>query len=249
MKLLAIADIHGERQAARKAVDLARREERQIVLLGDLTDRGPDSAGTLAMLLPAILAGDTIWIRGNHDDKLGRALAGHPVKRTHGLGGTLDEIAAHPERAKLESDIVDGLARARYWHMAGRYLFVHGAFHPDMLTTTGPDDAASPGAWKTARHYALYGQTDGRYTPAGYPVRLYDWVDDIPDGLTVVVGHDVRATDTPLIQAGRQGGRAIFLDTGAGKGGRLSAIRLDEEDVVQFDCVTREGQASPSPLA
>ena len=39
----------------------------------------------------------------------------------------------------------------------------------------------------------------------------------------MLVGHDNRSRDgRPLVLTGARGGRAIFLDTGAGKGGALA---------------------------
>jgi len=39
----------------------------------------------------------------------------------------------------------------------------------------------------------------------------------------VLVGHDNRSTDgRPAVMSGARGGRAVFLDTGAGKGGVLA---------------------------
>jgi protein phosphatase len=74
---------------------------------------------------------------------------------------------------------------------------------------------------------ALYGQTTGRLQPDGYPERVLHWVDHIPAGMTVYVGHDRRSSDgRPYVRAGRGGGTAVFLDTGAGKGGHLSWIDL-----------------------
>jgi len=61
------------------------------------------------------------------------------------------------------------------------------------------------------------------------PVRTYRWVETIPAGWTVIVGHDVRSRTAPPIMANAAGGRAIFLDTGAGAGGRLSWIDLPGE--------------------
>ncbi len=75
---------------------------------------------------------------------------------------------------------------------------------------------------------ALYGQTTGRVTGAGKPERLLRWVEDIPANMTVYCGHDRRSADgRPYIKTNRNGGRAIFLDTGAGKGGHLSWMDID----------------------
>jgi len=75
---------------------------------------------------------------------------------------------------------------------------------------------------------ALFGETTGRTQPDGFPERLLRWVNHIPDGMTVYCGHDQRSRDgRPWVTQGDSGGQAIFLDTGAGKGGHLSWIDLD----------------------
>ena len=79
----------------------------------------------------------------------------------------------------------------------------------------------------TALSRALFGQTTGRTQADGYPERVLRWVDRIPEGVTVYCGHDRRSTDgRPYVRAGHGGGTAVFLDTGAGKGGHLSWIDL-----------------------
>ena len=52
--------------------------------------------------------------------------------------------------------------------------------------------------------------------------RTYAWVERIPKGLTVLVGHDTRQMHEPLVVDNAVGVRAVFLDTGAAKGGKLS---------------------------
>jgi protein phosphatase len=99
-------------------------------------------------------------------------------------------------------------------------VLVHGAFHPDMLTC--PSRGLGPAVPKKLRGLALYGETTGRLDADGYPIRTHSWVERIPAALTVIVGHDVRQTHEPLVVDNAAGGRAVFLDTGAGKGGRLS---------------------------
>jgi protein phosphatase len=74
---------------------------------------------------------------------------------------------------------------------------------------------------------ALYGQPTGRIQDDGYPDRSLAWTQRIPAGLTVYCGHDQRGTDgRPWRCCNAAGGVAVFLDTGAGKGGHLSWIDL-----------------------
>jgi protein phosphatase len=74
---------------------------------------------------------------------------------------------------------------------------------------------------------ALYAEPTGRTLPNGKPERSYRWIDRIPAGITLYVGHDRRSTDgRPLHVSGKLGGEVWFLDTGAGKGGHLSWMDL-----------------------
>ena len=104
-------------------------------------------------------------------------------------------------------------------------VFVHGGFHTAMLETEAPEHGLERAHGVMAR--ALFGEPTGRTQPDGYPERSLRWVDRIPAGITVYCGHDRRSTDgRPYIRRGAAGGSAVFLDTGAGKGGHLSWIDL-----------------------
>ena len=55
----------------------------------------------------------------------------------------------------------------------------------------------------------------------------HNWVHRIPSGSTVYCGHEMRSLNgRPFVAVSAAGGRAVFLDTGAGKGGHLSWIDL-----------------------
>jgi len=64
------------------------------VFVGDLTDRGTDSAGVLSLVSRLVASGSALFAPGNHDDKLFRYLRGNKVKLTHGLDGTAAQLSA-----------------------------------------------------------------------------------------------------------------------------------------------------------
>jgi protein phosphatase len=211
-----IGDVHGDA----RAFALAAETDQFIIQLGDLVDDGPDSAGALETMFKLIDEKRGVFLLGNHDFKLARALRGGKVVRTPALEVTIAGLSPSlAERAAFE------IMRAPAWISHGALFFVHGGFHRGMLAEAPPAFPAIRPDALLAR--ALYGQTTGRITGSGKPERLLDWVDTIPPGITLYCGHDRRSTDgRPYIKHGALGGTAIFMDTGAGKGGHLSWIDI-----------------------
>ncbi len=210
-----VGDVHGDLRAFKSAVET----DRFLVQLGDLSDHGPDSAGVLRLMFGLIDTGRGLFILGNHDRKLGRSLSGQAVRMDAALQTTLGQLD-DPMRARALAEI----GRAPAWIIKGPAAFVHGGFHPAMLAEPPPPPL---GRVDPLLSRALFGETTGRMQPDGYPERVLRWVDRIPAGLTVYCGHDQRSTDgRPYRRAGASGGAAVFLDTGAGKGGHLSWIDL-----------------------
>jgi len=217
-----VGDVHGEAAQFRAAIEGARARDLFVLQLGDLTDRGPDDAGALRLMLDLLDEGAGAFLLGNHDRRLLRALTGHNVKRGHGLEEALAALEAAPD---LIPRAIEAISAAPAWLTRPGALFVHGALHPEMLLEDSPPLAYA--ARTAALAFALYGETSGQRHANGMPERLYGWVDRIPRGLTVFCGHDVLAQDgRPHVRTGAAGGRAVFVDTGAGKAGHLSWIDL-----------------------
>lgn len=225
--LRVVADVHGEAEPFIRAVEGALANDMFVLQLGDLTDNGPDSPEVLRRMFALIDEGRGLFLLGNHDHKLRRALTGAPVRgQPEGLGRTLAQLAAAPDGAALKARAVEEIGRAPAWIRDGGRVFVHGGFHPGMLHTLPPPDAGTRKAQGLTTR-ALYGQVTGRMRADGFPDRVHDWVDRIPRDVIVVCGHDRRSTDgRPYVAEGSQGGRAIFLDCGAGKGGHLAWLDL-----------------------
>lgn len=215
-KIRVVGDVHGDATAFAYAI----ATDRFIVQLGDLVDHGPDSAGTLRMMFDLVDAGRGLFILGNHDLKLARALSGDQVRIEAVVQASIDQLDD-----ELRTRVPHMVAAAPAWVRHGPALFVHGGFHTAMLEQPSPDHGLDRPHGPLAR--ALYGEPTGRMQSDGYPERSLRWVDRIPDGLTVYCGHDRRSNDgRPYIRHGMLGGTAVFLDTGAGKGGHLSWIDL-----------------------
>jgi Calcineurin-like phosphoesterase len=211
-----VGDVHGDATA----FSYAAATDRFVVQLGDLTDYGPDNAGALRIMFRILDEGRGLFLLGNHDLKLARFLGGHPVRNEATLEATLAQLDED-----LRQRVVAEVAMAPAWLQRDGAVFVHGGFHTAMLNSPAPAHGLDRAHGVLAR--ALYGEPTGRIQPDGYPERSLRWVDRIPAGITVYCGHDRRSSDgRPYIRRGAAGGAAVFLDTGAGKGGHLSWIDL-----------------------
>ncbi len=216
-KVRVVGDVHGDSTG----FSYALATDRFVMQLGDLVDHGPDSAAALRLMFDRVEQGRGLFLLGNHDLKLARTLAGAPVRTEAVVQATIAQMdEALRERA------VRLIAEAPVWLRLHSDLFVHGGFHTMMLEAPAPPHNLERPQGPIAR--ALYGEPTGRIQPDGYPERSLRWVDRIPQGMTVYCGHDNRSTDgRPYVRRGALGGKAVFLDTGAGKGGHLSWIDLD----------------------
>lgn len=214
--LRVVGDVHGDATA----FSYAAATDRFVVQLGDLVDCGPNSAEALRIMFRLIDEGRGLFLVGNHDLKLARAVAGQPVRLSAEMAETLRQLDE-----RLRERLLTEVLRAPQWLRIGATIFVHAGFHTAMLDEeTRPSELTRP-VGPVSR--ALFGEPTGRIQPDGFPERSLRWVERIPRGVTVYCGHDRRSIDgRPYVRQSREGGRAVFLDTGAGKGGHLSWIDL-----------------------
>ena len=221
--LATFSDVHAHAKKLKKGIRYALDNNLFIVFLGDLVD-GHDAPLETVLAVKAILdAGTGVLVIGNHDDKFYRYAIGNPVILKKQNKQTLADIPKGAEKLFLQT-IIDVVTHKNASHHFeyDNWVFVHGSCHEEIWTS--PDELS-----KKAKHRALYGEVTGEEDEEGMPVRLYNWIDEIPSGRGVVVGHDrkpyggKKLADTgPFDHTNPQGGRVIFSDTGCGKGGHLT---------------------------
>lgn len=231
MRVYAIGDVHGQLGLLRAAHDRIAADGgagAQVVHVGDLIDRGPDSRGVVQFLMDGQAKGrDWVAVKGNHDRQLPHFLrdphwidpaASHQadwIARDGGAETTLDSYGVPDAKTRPLAQVhAEALARvppdhARWleglpgWHLTSRALFVHAGIRP------GVD---------------LRAQTEDDLTW----IRR-DFHDDPRDhGALVVHGH------TPVRAATHYGNR-VNIDSGAAYGGPLTVVRLDEDGVFVID--------------
>ena len=202
------------RDAAGRPAGAVPPAGRTAVFLGDLVDRGPDSPGVLRLVMGMVAAGQALAVPGNHENKLIRALSGKNVQVSHGLAETLSQLAAEDEEFRRQ---VGEFCRGLVSHLmldGGRLVVAHA----------GLKEAYQGRASGRVRSFALYGDTTGETDEYGLPVR-YPWAADYRGRAMVLYGH------TPVPEP-EWVNNTLCLDTGCVFGGRLTALRYPEREIV-----------------
>ncbi|MCB1969588.1 MAG: metallophosphoesterase, partial [Geminicoccaceae bacterium] len=131
--MLVVGDIHGHVDLMERMIVHARERGLFFVSCGDLVDRGPDSVGCLSRMRDLVAGGRGLWIRGNHEDKLYRALKGRMVKVTTPLQVTMEQLAAHEHGPAIRDGFLEAFEAAPFAVRRGNLFVVHGGFGVRML--------------------------------------------------------------------------------------------------------------------
>jgi protein phosphatase len=199
---------------------------RRVVFVGDLVDRGPRVPDVLRIAMRMVERGSALCVPGNHDDKLMRKLQGRDVQVAHGLQSSLEQLDREP--AELGAAVADFIA-ALPSHLVldgGRLVVAHAGMKAPFQ---GRDS-------RRVRDFALYGETTGETDEFGLPVR-HNWAADYRGRAVVVYGH-TPVPDPEWVQ------RTINVDTGCVFGGKLTALRYPELEIVSVPA--RRTYAAPS---
>lgn len=187
---------------------------RTLVFVGDLVDRGPRIADVLRIAMSMVETGCALCVEGNHENKVGRWLGGAKVQLNPGLQLTIDQLAAEGEAFKVRvKAFIDGLP-IYLWLDGGALVVAHAGMKEEMLGRSGGKTSS----------FALYGDTTGETDEDGYPVRR-NWAAEYSGKAAIVYGH-VAAPGTEWLN------NTICLDTGCCYGGKLTALRWPERELV-----------------
>lgn len=195
-------------------------ENRTVIFLGDLIDRGPASPAVLKLVMSMVRSGTALCVPGNHDMKLHKKLTGKAVQEKHGLAETLRQLEGETDAFKNDvKEFLYGLV-SHYVLDSGKLVVAHAGLKEEM-------QGRGSGA---VRSFCLYGETTGETDEFGLPVR-YNWAAEYRGRAKVVYGH------TPVPSA-QWLNNTIDIDTGCVFGGSLTALRYPEEELVSVPAHT-----------
>lgn len=224
-----IGDLHGCLEELKKLlVQLGYRRRfgyyyhpagRKAIFLGDLTDRGPHSLKTFWLVKEMFDSGNALYVPGNHCRKLARYLEGRRLLLAHGSERIAAELESLPtdEREYFAAEFLRLYSEAPPYMVldGGRLVVAHAGIKEEMI---GRVDGR-------VRSFCLFGDTTGEVTEEGLPVRR-DWARSYRGRALIVYGH----TPVPVPEFVNN---TIDIDQGCAMGGRLTALRYPEREIVQ----------------
>ena len=222
-RIYAVGDIHGRLDLVDRLLGMIDADDHrrgpartELIFLGDLVDRGPDSRGVVERLMALRETRPVRFLRGNHEEVFLHTLAGdlRALRFLIRIGGRetlLSYGITAEEYRELDYDELMALVRIKVpaehvafldgfedWIEIGDYLFVHAGIRPGVALA---EQKSSDLCWirdDFLRHRESFGKM-------------------------VVHGHSI--TEDIDERANR-----IGIDTGAFASGRLTAIGLQDDD-------------------
>jgi len=208
-RTLIVGDVHGCREELEDLLEESGWEDGdQLVLVGDLVAKGPDSLGVIRLVRE--LEGRAV--RGNHDQ---HCLKWWDAKRA---GGELPTLK--PAHQRVADELTDEdwqwLAALPLWIELPEHdaLVVHAGLLPDLpLEDQDPDDLMN-------MRSILDDGTASRSNEEGTP-----WASVWPGPRLVVFGHDA-------VRGLQNRPHSVGLDTGCVYGGWLTGLWVPRRDLV-----------------
>ncbi|OTN76301.1 serine/threonine protein phosphatase 1 [Enterococcus sp. 8G7_MSG3316] len=225
--IYAISDIHGMADLFKNLLQDYDPERHQLVLIGDLNDRGPKTKECFLLGKQLVEEQQAIYLRGNHEEYFLQFLQAPedwfaPYVRNGGKE-TLESLLHKGATEEYSPTEIAMMIRSRYqeliaflmerplyyeWH---QYLFVHAGV--DLTKTNWQDTSDHDFIWIREPFHQGKNQT----------------------GKTIVFGHTI----TPMLHGDMQttdlwiSDQKIGIDGGAVFGGSVHGVIFDEQGILQ----------------
>jgi hypothetical protein len=223
-----VGDVHGMMNQLQNAVSWAKRRNHFLLFLGDVLDYGNETLEVTDAVYQLVIRGEADALLGNHERKIFRYLSPKNKNVNHmrlssGNKVTIDRVESLNsfDKERWVNRFNSLVHLMRNHRTFDNFIFAHGAVSPELWNN---NDHRLRGALE---EITLFGEVDDSIKRSdNFPNRVYNWVDQLLPGQTAIVGHDIRSNYEPFSHIGIKGGKAIFLDTGCGKGGHLSTLDI-----------------------
>lgn len=249
---IVIGDVHGMARELEELIEkLALAPEDEVIFVGDLVDKGPDSPGVVRLVRELAEKNRVVLVEGNHENKHFR------YRRNRVLRPRVAEEMAEnrPELVTITDALTPGdikfLNDTVPFHRVGEHnlLVVHAgipANRGELPETV--EEAMVPKNWRKTfgdlmRTRNVHHET-GKMVPLGKEGPEDPFWAEVYCGRFghVVFGHQ------PFMEGPREFAHGTGIDTGAVFGGQLTALVFNEAGEREFVQVAGRKFANPFPI-
>ncbi len=195
-------------------IHVSHPEKRQLIFVGDLVNKGPDSVETLKLVMSIINSGIGWCVKGNHEVKLHALIKGKNVENKPSLKETIKQLKKENQEFINQLDAFLDSLPSYYLFDGGKLAIAHAGIKEHMQGEFS----------KEVRKFCIYGQSKDKLDQSDIPGK-YNWALDYKGKAIVVYGH------TPVAKTDWVN-NTINIDTGCVYGGHLTALRYPEMELV-----------------
>jgi hypothetical protein len=250
MRHVIIGDVHGCIDELNELLQqLAPVSDDQLIFIGDLIDRGPDSSGVVRQVVQWSKQMDVKLILGNHEEKFLRYV--QHIKNGNGIENQMKRIDEFPQLLDaLGDDELSFLQKAYHSIHISDYnsLLIHGGLWRDIhfslpATYLYQEDYSYIKKQLFLLNKIRYLNPEGKFVSYGEekPEDVF-WADEYKGQFGhIYFGHH------PFIQPNPyRFTNATAIDTGCVYGGWLSAVELSNNQVQQKSVAARKVYSAKS---
>jgi serine/threonine protein phosphatase 1 len=207
-RTIAIGDVHGCSQALRTLVDaIGPASDDTLVMLGDYVDRGPDSRGTLDLVLELERRCRLVPLLGNHELMLLDSLENpRVIGMWLSCGGDATVRSYDGRLQNVPGEHLAFIRRCKRYFETPTHFFIHANYAADIPLDEQPD-------------YLVFWEHIHSHLPAPHE-----------NGKTAIVGHTSQKSGEVLDL-----GHCICIDTFCHGGGWLTAMDIATGQLWQAD--------------
>ena len=195
------------------------KDGRRLISVGDIADKGYKNIDCYNFWINQVNYGGGIWVYGNHCLKFYKYLLGNKIKITYNISKTVSEYMNLPyfERISFRDKFIKCYeGRSHYVILDnGKLVVVHACLKENDI-----------GKFNDAiRTRCLFGDVVRNFD-GNNSNKLVDWALEYRGEPFIVYGHNA-VLDTKIVN------NTIDVDTGCVYGGKLTAFRYPEKEIVQ----------------
>ncbi len=227
MRTFVIGDIHGQKKGLEQCIERSGidPENDRLIVLGDVVDRGPESAGCIEMLRNFH---NLIYIIGNHDIWMINWLKEDKKPQIWIKNGGQSTIDSYEGKDDLKANHLAFFEEAVHvCYDKHNNVYTHGGINPELAINNQEMETVT---WdRKMWHEAQV--LDHLQKKIEYKINEEDSAE--ADG-TIFIGHTNTQEDWPDLKPVKKA-NVWNLDQGAGHGGKLTIMEVESQEYWQSD--------------